>query len=265
MNKRIYATICAILLFLCTAMNITAFATQEQTSSTQPTYVLDAAEILTQEEIDALNLKAQNITQEHGVNVYVVTVYDYTQWYNTSDIYYAATQFYEDYDLGYGEDKEGVLLMLSMYERDFAYIIYGPKTHSVFDNDTMIDIENDFLFEFSFDDWYLGFEKYYEGTDFNLKYPWMPDMFGVLISSGVGIIIALFVVNHHKGKLSNIDKKRAAHEYVPNGGVRLDVKNDVYTHTTTSRVRIHSSSSGGGGGGSRSHSGGGFSGRSGKF
>ena len=46
----------------------------------------------------------------------------------------------------------------------------------------------------------------------------------------------------------------------------LRIKEDVFTHRTVTRTRIESDSgSRGGGGGSSFHSGGGFSGRSGKF
>ncbi len=228
------------------------------------TNVMDTYDLLTPQEEAELTQKAELISQEHGIETYILTIEDYNAILETYEIYDAATHFYTEKNLGYGDGKEGILLVLSMAERDFAYIVYGDYTSGIFDEKTLIDIESDFLQEFGGNYWFDGFNVYLDRTLFKIEYGFLPN-FDVLIPSFiVALIVSIITGMSFKSKLNNVKKKGAAHTYVPNGGVNLAIKNDVFTHTTTSRTKVTSSSSSGGSSGS-SHSGGGFSGRSGKF
>ncbi len=239
-------------------------AIQQQLDNLTVASVMDMADLLTPEEEQKLAAQALEIEEKHGVAAYVVTIEDFTAILDTWDVFEAATKFYTDYNLGYGEDKEGVLLMLSIDARDHSYIRYGPKTEDVFTNSMMIDIENKFLNEFADDYWYYGFHDYLSDTDAALTFGFLPKIGFIIIALAVGIALAAFIGYGYYSVLSNLKKKAKAHDYIPSGGVDIRVQNDVFTHTTTTRTR-RSSDSGGGGGGGRSSSGGGFSGRSGKF
>ncbi len=238
---------------------------QEQLDNLTVASIMDMADLLTPEKEQELAALALEIEEKHGVAAYVVTIDDFTAILDTWDIFEAATKFYTDYNLGYGEEKEGVLLMLSMAERDYSYIRYGPKTEGIFTDSMMIDIEGKFLNEFADDYWYYGFRDYLNDTDTALTFGFLPKVGFILIALIVGIGLAAFIGYGYYSVLSNLKKKAKAHDYVSRGGINIRVQNDIYTHTTTTRTKRSSDSGGGGGGGGRSSSGGGFSGRSGKF
>ncbi len=224
-------------------------------------YVTDAAGILTEDEIAKLSEKAESISIENDCGVYIVTVYDHTE-FGSNDVYDVATHIYTYYNLGFGEEQNGVMLLLSMKERDFALVRYGEGTRTIFDDDALYAIEEEFLYDFGNNYWYYGFDTFLSQTDSRFSTWWS---FPLIISLLVGIVLAFFVGFGLRLQLKSVAKKHSASGYVPSeGGVELTVKEDDYTHSTTSRTKISSSSSSRSGG-SRSRSGGGFSGRSGKF
>ncbi len=229
-------------------------------------YVMDMAGILSEEEEKTLREMAEKVTKEQGIAVYILTVNDYNAFgYRPAgeDIYYTATDFYADYDLGYGEEKEGALLMLSMNARDYAYITYGDRANFIFDDGTKVSVENYFLDKFSYNAWYDGFYEYIDETEYYIENKAMYVVASILVRLVITFVIGIFVALGSKKKLNSVKIASHAMDYIPKGGVDIQVKNDVFSHTTTTKTRIQTSSGGGGGG--RSHSGGGFSGRSGKF
>ncbi len=232
--------------------------------------VMDTADLLTDSQEQTLQQMADEIKEQDMMEVYILTVQDYTIIEDSYYIEDAAMKFYTDYDLGYGETKDGVLLILSMQYRDYSYASYGDRANSVYTDSDKIRIENVFLGYFADNDWYNGFYRYMElsGKELNLR--WYDHVFrfisplGLVICLGIGFILAMGLASGHKKKLKSVMSKVNADDYVPKGGVNINIKEDQYTHTTTSRVRINTSSGGSSGGG-RSFSSGGFSGRSGKF
>ncbi len=227
--------------------------------------VMDTADIITDEEEEVLRQTAQRIAEEQEVAVYILTLADYQKTFGAGDIYYGATDFYTEKGLGYGEEQNGVLLVLSMADRDYAYISYGDRANRIFSDNAKIEIEDEFLSEFAQNEWYDGFSVFLSDTEFKLEYPWLDGLILIAVMLLVGLVVAFFVVFGMYKQLKNVNKSHAAGNYLPSGGVNIQVKEDVYTHTTTRRVANVKSSGSGGGGGGRSFSGGGFSGRSGKF
>ncbi len=226
--------------------------------------VMDTVDLLSESEEQALTTYANQLESEYNTAFYILTVQDYNHIAQTTDAYYAATEFYSRYDLGHGAERDGVLLMLSMQERDYAYITYGPTAESDFPNDIKITIEEEFLYHFGFDDWYAGFYAFLEESHYEYEYGWRDSAFALIVCIFVAFCLSLIVGVTCRAQLKTVSRKAMAHEYVPKGGITIHAQSDVYSHETTSRVKMSSSSSGGGGGG-RSFSGGGFSGRSGKF
>ncbi len=247
-------------------------AMQQQIDSVAATSVMDIADLLTDEEEEVLRGMAQSISDEHQLEVYILTIEDYNIIENSYYIEDAAMKFYTDKNLGYGEERDGVLLMLSMQYRAYSYITYGDRANEIYSDDVKIYIENLFLDDFANDQWYNGFYDFLFYTAEENTIGWFAkfarqlDYVLLFIVLAGAVIISLALANAQKNKLKSVKKQKGANNYIPNGGIDIRLKEDTYSHTTTSRVRISSSSGGGrSGGGGRSFSGGGFSGRSGKF
>ena len=59
-----------------------------------------------------------------------------------------------------GEDRDRIMILLSMEDRDYAMFVYGPKASEVFNAYGQEQLETYFLDNFRDDDWYGGFGDY---------------------------------------------------------------------------------------------------------
>lgn len=226
-------------------------------------YVIDADDLLTYEEWEPLEDQAADISQRHGCDVYVVFLYDYTV-YGDGSVYDTAAQLYHSENYGVGEDRNGIMLLVSMSTRDYALFVYGQQAEYAFNSYGLAELENAFLPSLSEDDWCGGFAAYLTACD---KYLTQADagkpvqesvMQRILpvvgISCGISLVICLVL----KGKMKAVRRKTDAKGYVAFGGLNLTERYDRFTHATETRRRIEKDTS-------KSESGGGGSGRSGKF
>ena len=114
-------------------------------------FVTDEAGLLTNDEWAALEERAEEISQRQRCGVYIILLDDFTRYTYDSSVDEAAKSLYTDYALGYGPQKSGVLLLLSMAERDYALIAYGYGNTAFTDygKDRLADV---FLDDFGDDD-----------------------------------------------------------------------------------------------------------------
>ena len=228
-------------------------------------YVIDDADLLTPEEEIELNGIARQITESYGIGIYIMSVPNYLDYGNEYEIFDVLWNYYHDNGLGYGPNREGMILMLSMAERDYATFFYGSKTEYAFNSYAQEELEDYFLDDFGYDDWYHGYSNYlYASEDFLARAaagdpiresPWPMAALFILI----GCVIALVITLIQWSRMKNVSLKSGAAHYA-SGGLNLTRQRDQFLYQNVRRRKIESSSSGG-----RSHSGGGSSGRSGKF
>lgn len=246
-------------------------------------YVMDEADLLTDEE-ELLLEAVCGEGETYGCGIYIVAVEDFTAWgaYTPQG---AAENIFTLWELGLGDDADGIMLMLSMAERDYSLICHGYLGNAVFTDAVLDKIIDGFLDNFRRDDWDGGFTDYalasvhaledydpgmQSGGEYRQDVPVtagqklarMPVRYWLIVI-GVPLIAALAVCLLLKRQMRTAGKATHADAYIRGGGAHLTVRQDVYTHTTT-RVIHHQRSSGGGSGGGGG-GGGGFSGRSGKF
>ncbi len=255
------------------------------------TYVYDFAGILSEQDVADLEAEAARISEAGQCDVCIIVIENYREF--ASDTRQAAITLYETYDLGFGEEKDGVLLMLSMKERDYYLLAHGFG-ETAFTDYGMEWLSERFLDPFGDNEWKKGFSVYLsesedliamarDGDPFGfISYEddelyddsgiWLTtnDIFGIMVALVLGAVVALIVCQILKGKMKSVAKKTEAANYIPKNGVRITYRNDRYLRTTVTRHRIERSSSGGhSSGGGRSSGGGGggggYSGRGGKF
>ena len=257
MKKRFLTVLLTLVLLACLSVSVLA--------ESQLYRITDDAGILTAEQDGQLESYAESISQDYGVGVYVVTIGDYTEYYDS--VYETAWQIYHAYELGEGADRDGVILLLSMDNRQFATFFYGPQAEYAFDKHGQAMLEDYFLEEFHADNWFGGIYGFLSGCQEFLhraaegdpvrRSPW-----GTLGLIALGsIVFALIICVLLKAKMKSVRKAVQASAYV-SGDLQLTASRDQYTHTTETRTKIENESSGGG---SHSESGGGGSGRSGSF
>lgn len=260
MKKRVCALLAALLLALLPAPLALA-------SSTMP-YVLDLEGLLTQEEADQLEQQAASMARQYGCGVYIVTLHDFTA-YGSGGVYEVTQALYLDgaNGFGVGEGKEGILLLLSMSERDYALYAYGDLAEAAVNSYSIGRLEDAFLDDLGDNDWFGGFSDYQTACGQLLDRAAAGKPVGpspvpyIAGSAAVSLVIALVVCLILKAQMKSVRRQTAANQYILGGGVKLTAQYDHFSHSTETRRRLESKSSGGtrGGGGGR-----GF-GSSGKF
>ena len=231
-------------------------------------YIFDLSDQLSFEEWAELEAQAADISQRHGCGVYAAFVDDFTE-YGGDNVYKTTYQLYHASELGMGEGRDGIIILLSMADRDYAMFVYGENAENAFNEYGQEKLEESFLSDFGSDEWYSGVSHYLNTCDEYLtladegrpvRKSTLPMYIFVVAASLVfsgGICLVL------KWKMQTVHKKVEANEYVAAGGLQLTKKYDRYTHTTETQRKIHSDSDSDSG--TSSCSGGGGSGRSGKF
>lgn len=255
-------------------------AGQAVTTSAQLGYVTDDTGLLTDRQISRLEQRCAALAQSSGVGVYIRTVNDYAD-YGFGDVETASYTLYHNNDLGVGDGRDGILLLLSMSNRKYATFVYGDKAERIFPGSALQRLEDGFLDDFRNDDWYEGFCDYidgcagllsgetYTGGDsdyvYDAGFSWELLLRNFVIALVIACVIALIVCLILKAKMRSVHRQTEARAYVTPAGLHLTRRDDVYTHTTTTRRKIERDNSGSGGGSSGGFSGGGGHGRSGSF
>ncbi len=244
-------------------------------------HVYDEAGILTADEISQLEAQADEVEQTRGFSVNIVTVEDYKA-VSTVSVFDAAVAKYKELSLD-GSDGSGIVLMLSMKERDYSVAVNGGRGNYAFNREGRALLAGFFLDDFADNEWYKGFSDYIKwcgvyvaaadaGHPFSDDNP-PEDATDLLLEIAMGIggslvaaaVLTALVMAALMRRMRSVEPASNASAYV-SGQLQLDDWRDVFTHTTTVReVVVEKSSGGGGGGGSVSSSSGGFSGTSGKF
>ena len=129
MKKRIRCLL--LVLMFCLVLCVDAVAA-EQTGA-QLSYVTDAAGLLSENENMLLEKMAESVSKKYGVGVYIVTVEDYRD-FHSEGVYKATYTIYHECTMGEGPNRDGIMLLLSMDDRDWAMFCYGSRCEYAFNS-----------------------------------------------------------------------------------------------------------------------------------
>lgn len=262
MKKRILTGLFALL--LCITAAIPAFAAGDLPR------LVDNADLLTDREERTLLAKLDEISRRQEADIVVVTVDSLD---GKSPMAYA-----DDFYDGNGYREDGVLLLVSMEDRDWRISTSGYGITAI--TDAGIDyIADQFLPDLSDGDYADAFTTFAElcddfFTQAKTGEPYdrghMPkESFNVarnlLIAVIVGFVIALIVTGVMKGKLKTVRFQPDADRYVKTNSMQVTERRDLFLYTHVDRHPRPKETSGGSSGGSsihtsssgRSHGGGG--------
>lgn len=241
-------------------------------------YVTDQAGLLSQSDRNILNDRAARVSDAYACTVAILTV--------DSIGGAAAGTYAEDYfdqnGLGYHGTNDGIFLVVSMAERDYAVTAAGIGELAVAGY-RMDDLEDAFLGYLSDGDYYMAFDAFIAKCDYLLAHPADSVSYDsgtraaasspartvlvVVLALGLGFLFSLIPLGVMKSKNNNVAKNAAASNYMRPGSLQLYRQDDRYVRTDTTRVRIENNngSRGMGGGSHTSSSGVSHTTSSGKF
>ena len=239
--------------------------------------IVDNAELISQSEEQMLNDKINDIISKYDFDVVIVTensIGDYSPMEYADDFY--------DYG-GYGANSagDGVLLLISMADRDWwistkgygitAFTDYGIDKAGEIITPDLSAADYDAAFEkfLSVTDEYLKEAKAGTPYDIDNKYMTSSDKTKTLLISigiglGIGLIAAIIVAFVLKSQLTFVKFEYAAKNYEVNGSFKLNRQNDVFLYRNVTKTR-KAENSGGGSSTHRSSSGSSHGGGGGKF
>ena len=245
--------------------------------------VFDQASLFTESQAEALEERAAQIAEEEQYDIAIVT----TNYTGSMVTYEYAESFYENNGIGYGDNKQGFLLLIDMDNRQVYIDEYNAWEEnfqlSTRERDAILDV----IMEYAYDGDFYGVADSFldelpqylnNGISGDADYQYVIEhgepgqqevqepltfpeavkeslplaALTALVIAGITLII-LIAVQKTGAKPSSAEYQK--------GALRIYRRNDTFINTTVTKHKIEtSSSSGGGGGGGSSHHGGGHSG-----
>lgn len=239
--------------------------------------VVDQANLLTDQEEQSLNTKLREISERQQVDVAIMTVNSIPEGYSVRG--YADT-VYEDSGYGYGANKDGLMLLISMEDHDW-YITTMGYGITAFTDAGIQYIGDQITTDLAAKSYAKAFETYanlcdefitqaksgnpYDVSDLRAKQPLAKKW--IFISIGIGLVIGICVVSSMSAKMRTVHSQSAAKDYIKKDSLNITRHSDLYLYHTITKRKIEKSSSSGHGGSSTHHSssGGRHGGGGGKF
>lgn len=230
----------------------------------------DMAELLSDNEDQELQTRLDEVSQRQKFDVTITTTWD-LEGFSVKD--YADT-FYENCKFGYGSNHDGIMLLISMEDRD-CYITtegYGIQAFTDAGIDYIID---QITQDLSDEDYAAAFQTFVnlcdnfitqarDGQPYDSSsLPKEPmSWIYIPVCIGIGLVLALVVVGGMKMGMKSVRNQTAAGSYVKDGSLNITESRDMFLYHTVTRTEkpkekeggssTHTSSSGrehGGGGG----------------
>lgn len=252
-----------LVLLLCLSMAAPAFGVPDLPR------LVDDADLLTDSQEAAICSQLDEISLRQKLDVVIVTA---DTLGGKSPMAYA-DDFFDYNNYGQGAGYDGVLLLVSMEDRDWWISTCGYGI-TAFTDAGIEYLSEQFLDELSDGDYAQAFEIYADTCDEmiaqarsgnpydtrNLPREPFPFLKNLMVCVGIGFVIALIVTGIMKGQLKSVRAKSAAGDYVKQGSLNVTHKQDLFLYRNIQRREkpkdsggsgTHRSSSG------RSHGGGG--------
>lgn len=255
MTKKLMALLVALLLCACTFVCVSAAP-----AAGEDLLLIDNADLLSVSEETSLRTRLAEISAAYGAEVCILTV---ASSGNTDVDTLVNTRFDND-GYGYGDNHDGVLLLVCMDPREYRILSNGFASEAI----TMDDIDSigDNIVSYLSDgDYAEAFEAYAEECDYYLNghINGFPFAFGtnLLIAVVFGLVVGFIVASVLKGQLTSVRRQDKANVYVKAGSFNLTRSNDFFLYRTVTRTekpKSNSSSSSSGSHSSRNVGGGKF-------
>ena len=227
-----------------------------------PARLVDEADLLTDAQEQELIAKLDEVSERQQFEVVIVTA---SSLGGKSPMDYA-DDYYDYNGYGYGANRDGALLLISMADRDWwiSTTGYGITALTDFGIEKLGD--NMVRNGLSDGDYYDAFSRFVSDCDsyvtqakngtpvdrntYKEPFPWAKR---VLISAIIGAVVAVIVGSSLKGKMVSVKAARAAADYTRPGSLQLREQNDVFLFNNVTRTPIPQQTRSGGGGGSSTH------------
>lgn len=248
--KRLFSLMLVLVLIL--GLAVSASAATEQ-------FVYDDADLLTVQEEAALSGRLSGLSNTYNAQIVVATIPSA----QGNDVDLILEYLYDTAGFGYGEDLDGVLLLICMDPREYRILSNGYCAAAIDPADidaigsVIVDDLSDGNYAEAFDTFAEKCEYYLDG-----HLNGFPFNFGMnlMIALMIGLIAGLITAKSLKGQLKTVQQKNEAKNYIKSGSMNLQTQNDVFLYRDIRRTPKpkESTTRSSSGGSSRSTGGGSF-------
>lgn len=244
MKKRFLTTVLAVILLLALAI---------PASAAHPPRVVDEAALLSVAEEMRLQHQLDEISQQYGMDVVVVTVLTVG---STSPMAYA-DDFFDYNGYGLGTNRDGILLLVSLNTQDWWISTSGRGITAFTDagieylGEQFVPLLTDGDYGGAFTVFAQQCELFLEqaatGSPYdvgNLPKGSFPFFSRLVISLVIGLVAALIVTGVLKGQLKSVRQQPGANAYMIPGSMAVTAANEFFLYRNVSRTQKQSSSGG---------------------
>lgn len=207
--------------------------------------LVDAAGLLTEEQVEKLTEKLDEISKRQNLDVIITTVDSLEEGCTATEY---ADDFFDYNGYGMGNRYDGILFLLSMEERDWAISTHGYGI-TVFTDAGQEYMVDSIIDDLSDGNYYTAFSQFADlADDFitqaktgepydsrNLpKKPMSP--IWIFISILGGALIAFLITGGMKSSLKSVSKQRVANKYLVSTTMSSFSNQDLYLYSVVTKT-----------------------------
>ena len=224
-------------LVLCLSLSVTVFAQDGMPR------LVDSADLLTDSEEISLQKRIDEVSEKFKVEIDIVTVETVGDY--TADEF--VEDFYDENNYGYGENRDGVLLLVAMEEGDYRILSNGLGADAISSGD-IDDISNTISSYLTDGDYADAFNLFIDECEYEIngEINGFPFKFtrNLVISLVIGLVVALIVTGSMKSQLKSVRRQPAATEYTKPGSMQVTYSKDFFLYRIVDRQKKENNSSG---------------------
>lgn len=219
----------------------------------------DFADLLDADQEEELEAKLDQVSEDYNCDVVILT----EESIDGAKPMDYADDFFDYNDYGMGSDKSGILLLLTMEERQWWMSTHGDAIR-IFTDAGQNYISDEFVSYLSDGDYYEGFTKFADlceefivqaqnGEPYdtgNLPEESLPFYITFLIALVIGFILAVIVSVVMRSGMKTVHMKPNASDYMKAGSLHISRSRDMFLYHHISRTAKPKAESSGGGGSS---------------
>lgn len=197
---------------------------------------VDSAGLLSMSDGLYINELLDKISEKYECDVVIMTLKD-TGGYDAKD---HAEWLYDSNGYGQGENSDGVMLMISMSERDWVIVTTGfckKAVNRAARNKISLNVVPK-LRDGDYADAFKTFANMSEKMISSARagHVYHPYLLGFFISLGGALMIAYLTISYSGNQLKSVHAKKDADEYIKINSFKLDGMKDTLTHQSQSKI-----------------------------
>ena len=218
--------------------------------------VNDEADLISDSEEADLISKLHSISRTYNTQIVIATIPSLSG----TNVDHYVELYYDTMGLGYGADKNGILLLVCMNPREYRILSNGSAADAITPG-RLDAIGEAIVSDLSDGDYADAFDTFAEKCAYYLDghlngFPFQTGK-NLLISLSVGLASGLIVAFVLKGQLKSVRRENQANAYVKSGSMQITAQRDLFLYRNVTRTKKESSSSSSGKSGSSRNVGGG--------